>query len=787
MKFRLAPLFVTSLVLSVGIGSAIVSRQPKSILLHTGWQIQPAGEQQIVGDHLAGGLRSPNGKWILIVAVGQGTHMAYTLSAETGKVVGTCPLPKAWIGLGWSDDSRHAYVSGGTSNLIHSLAVDESGGLTKENAITLGSLSSTRQWLAGMVVEGTTAWVLANSSDRLLKVDLTNGAILGTVTFEPESAPYQVRRARDGRLLVSLQGRAQVVAVDPDQLKVVDTWSTGRHPNDILVAGERAFVACGNEDEVLVIDLHDGSIEERIRIRPWADAPAGSTPHALAVSGDGKQLYVAISDDNAVAAVDISQRGHSQVTGFIPSGAYPSALAMLNDGKHLVVGAGKGTLHGPNGNTDKINPDYPAGYPYIVTLLKGLLTTVDVSDPKANAEMTKKVLALSPYRVGISKKPTRAPKSGSNPIPSRLGEPSPIQHVLYIIKENRTYDQVFGDLKVNGKPYGNGDAHLTLFGETIAPNHRELARQYVLLDNFYATGDVSVDGHHWSNGAYVTDYMQRTWPQQYSGKGSPRLTEKLAETPNGRIWDQCRRAGISFASYYDGTQDHMSEGWKAVRDTGKRDYQLVDTFIEEFRRNEKAGTVPRFMIMGLGEDHTQGSRAGSFTPKACVASNDLGIGKIVEAISNSSLWSKFAIFIVEDDAQNGPDHVDAHRTVALAVSPYTYRRGIDSTHYSTLSMVRTMELILGLRPMSQFDASATPMYTAFRNGGLARPYRALTPAQDLQAKNAPSKPKPLLASIDFSEPDQLSLAQELALNEDIWQTVKGSTPYPGVVRGIALR
>jgi hypothetical protein len=226
----------------------------------------------------------------------------------------------------------------------------------------------------------------------------------------------------------------------------------------------------------------------------------------------------------------------------------------------------------------------------------------------------------------------------------------------------------------------------------------------------------------------------------------------------------------------------MNQEWATARSKGVRDYQAVDIFIREFREMERADKVPSFMVMALSEDHTKGTRPGVCTPKACVASNDLGIGKIVEAISASSLWKEFAIFIIEDDAQNGPDHVDSHRTVGLVVSPYTRGRGVDHTHYTTTSMLRTMELILGAEPMSQFDAAATPMYAAFRNHADAAPYRALTPRTDLNAKNAAATEPELLRTIDYSEPDQLSLAQEIALNQAIWRSVKGNVPYPGAVR-----
>ncbi|HET9984453.1 MAG TPA: hypothetical protein VFQ38_12725 [Longimicrobiales bacterium] len=752
------------------------------IYLPSGWGLAPVGEAISLGDMLAGGEPSPDGRWIAFAAVGQGTHKAYVVGRSDGKPVDSAAIGRGWIGLGWSADSRTLYVSGGTSDRIVRLGVGPDGKLSRQDSIAIPGLARNKGWLAGLAVDGTDAFVAVSASDRLLKVDLTTGSVVGSVDFEPGASPYQVRRARGGGIYVSLQGAAEVAEVDAARMTVVRRLPTGRHPNDILVSGDRLVVACGNDDTVDLFDLYTGTREERVLVRPWPDAPPGSTPHALAISPDGRRLYVALSDDNAVAVLDVARRGRTEVLGFIPTAAYPTALATLADGKHLLIGSGKGFGTGPNDETAAIDPVAPKGYPYIVTRLNGILFRVDVSDSGRLAEMTRTVLEVSKYKSGMVEHPDEAPRAGSNPVPSRLGDASPIKHVLYIIKENRTYDQVLGDLRKDGKPYGDGDPRLTLFGEDVSPNHHALARDFVLLDNLYASGEVSVDGHHWSNGAYVPDFMQRTWPQQYSGKGEPRLTPALAETPTGRIWDHVRRAGLSYRTYYYHTRDRMSDEWAAARARGVRDYESVDIFIREFKEMERTGSVPSFMVMALSEDHTKGTRPGAFTPKAAVASNDLGLGKIVEAVSSSSLWKEFAIFIIEDDAQNGPDHVDAHRTVGLVVSPYTRNAGLDHTHYTTTSMLRTIELILGAEPMTQFDAAATPMYRAFHDTPDPTPYRALMPATDLQARNPSATEPALLRNIDFSEPDQLSLAQEIALNQAIWHSIKGRQPYPGAVR-----
>jgi len=781
--FRIRPTLMAVSVCAFVAVAAVVQRELR-IYLPSGWALAPAGRGTAVGDMLAGGVASPDGAWIAFASVGQGTHKVYIINRGDGRLADTTSIGQGWIGMAWSGDSRTLYVSGGTTSRIVRLGVNADGKLSGLDSIAIQGIDRNKAWLAGLAVKGTDAFVAVSASDKLLKIDLTTGQVTGSLAFAPGATPYQVRLAPppSGRLYVSLQGTAQVVEVDPATLAVSRTISTGRHPNDLLIAGGRLFVTCGNDDVVDIFDRYDGTREERILVRPWPDAPPGSTPHALALSPDSARLYVPLSDNNAVAVLDVERRGRTTVLGFIPTAAYPTAVATLGDGKQVLIGSGKGFGTGPNDKTTKIDTVVGRGYPSIITQMKGMLYSVDVSSPEALTDMTNTVLEVSKYKPRMAERPFQAPRPGTSPIPSRIGDASPIKHVLYIIKENRTYDQVLGDLTKDGKPYGNGDPRLTLFGEDVTPNHHQLARDFVLLDNLYASGEVSVDGHSWSNAAYVPDFMQRTWPQQYSGRGEPRLTPALSETPDGRIWDHVRRAGLSYRTYYYHTRDRMNLEWADARAKGVRDYQAVDIFIREFQEMERAGTVPSFMVMALSEDHTKGTRPGVCTPKACVASNDLGIGKIVEAVSSSSLWRDFAIFIIEDDAQNGPDHVDSHRTVGLVVSPYTRNAGIDHTHYTTTSMLRTMELILGATPMSQFDAAATPMYAAFHTRADPTPYQSRMPKTDLAATNPETREPELLRTIDYSEPDQLTFAQEIALNQAIWRSVKGNVPYPGAVR-----
>jgi hypothetical protein len=391
------------------------------------------------------------------------------------------------------------------------------------------------------------------------------------------------------------------------------------------------------------------------------------------------------------------------------------------------------------------------------------------------------------------------PSNRKTAIPTRVGDPSPIKHVLYIIKENRTYDQVFGALK-----QGNGDPELCLFGEQVTPNHHKLAREFVLLDNLYCNGQVSRDGHPWSTMAYNTDYIARDWHLTYSRRKGVEDDDKgnLSNAPSGYLWDACARAKLTYRSYGEygkrvsqpdgsakmegrvpGLVGHICPdyGVPRVKDTKVRDTDNVEVFLKEYRQFDKEDKMPRFIVMSLGEDHTTGTTPGTFTPRACVASNDLALGRLVEAVSNSRYWKKTAIFVIEDDAQNGPDHVDAHRTVGLVISPYTKRKFVDSTQYSTVSMIRTMELILGLPPLSQYDAAARPMFNSFTDKADPTPYKHVAARIDLNEINAKTAyGAERSAKMDFSDYD---LVDDFELNEILWRSIKGTkAPLPPVVR-----
>jgi YVTN family beta-propeller protein len=529
----------------------------------------------------------------------------------------------------------------------------------------------------------------------------------------------------------------------------------------------------------------------------YAKADNGSTPSSLALSPDGKVLFVVNSDNNNLAVIDVSERGRGRSLGFIPAGWYPTSVRYSPLDNRLYVTNGKGLL--PKANRQGPNPlNAPPKtlQEYIGGLFQGTLAQIDVPSPAQMAKYTRTAFACSPLRE--DKQPVVKPREADNPVPAKVGDASPIKHCIYIIKENRTYDQVLGDL-----PQGNGDAALCIFPERVTPNHHALAKQFVLLDNFYVESEVSADGHEWSMAAYATDFVEKVWPLNYRGSPEKKLgytsegSYRIAEPSSGYIWDRCLEAGVTFRSYGEFVSNPAGPGQprkarvKALEghfdpefhgyDLDYSDQKRADRFIEELARFEREGGMPRLIVLRLPNDHTYGTSPGKHTPTAMVADNDLALGRVIEALSGSTFWKDTAVFIVEDDAQNGSDHVDAHRTVAFVISPYTKRGLVDSSMYSTASMLRTMELIIGLQPMTQFDAAALPMYQSFTAKPDLTPYKHLPSNVDLTEKNLASAwGAELSLTFDFSKEDA---ADDLLLNEVVWRSVRGpKSPMPPPVR-----
>lgn len=762
-------------------------------LLPNGWSITPAGEQIEVGDLPLALVLHPDGRHLLVSNNGYGAQSVDVINLASKKIVSRARVDMAWLGLGVSRDGNTIYAGGGLSNTILRFSF-MSGRIAAIDPIPVGNRNA-NIYPSGLCVAGNRLYVANNLSNDLSAVDLDTGTLLGKVQVGDH--PYTCIATPDGKTVyVSLWGAAEVAAVESASMKVTGRIRTDDHPNAMVFSadGRWLFVANANSNTISAIELEAQKVTERILVALYPDSPAGSTTNALAVSADGNRLYAANADNNDVAVIDIRRRGESQVLGFIPVGWYPTALALSADGKTLYVANGKGSRSFPNPKGPQPTKERTPDTQYIGQLMVGSVSVVAIPDEPGLRRYSAQVLKNSPYS---DKKRLSVSSPGASAIPARVGGKSPIQYVLYIIKENRTYDQVFGDIAE-----GNGDKSLTLFGADITPNHHALAGEFVLLDNLYADAEVSADGHNWSMGAYATDYVEKTWPSQYSSRrktydyegGAP-----IAAPSSGYIWDACKRAGISYRSYGEwvlngagpggpmlarspALVDHIDPQYRGF-DLEYSDLDRAKRFLSELQRFEKEGAMPRFQVMRLGNDHTQGTRAGKLTPRAYVAQNDLAFGMVIEGLTHSKFWPAMAIFVIEDDAQNGPDHVDAHRTIAFAISPYVKRKSVDSTMYSTTSMVRTIELILGLPPMSQYDAAAAPLFASFGIKADLTFYSLRAARVSLTDTNPPGAPGGKRSEeMNFAEADA---APDIEFNEIIWKAIKGKDSImPAPVRSV---
>jgi sugar lactone lactonase YvrE len=774
------------------------------VRLPNGWSLRPAGKQLVLGDFPVNLALHPSGRYLAVLHAGYGTHEVVIVALDRGREQVTCrvPLRQTWYGLCFAPDGKTLYASGAEFEVVHAFAFAD--GLVARRREVRVATEKEKFIPGGLAVDaaGKTLFAAGTWGDALAVVPLAEPDRRTRVALGKGSYPYACLPEPGGkRLFVSLWGKSAVAVVDREREKEAPVaWATDSHPTEMALSpdGKVLFVACANSTRVSVLSTADGKALETINCALYPRAPSGNTPSSLSLSPDGKMLFVANADANNLAVFNVAEPGKARPLGFIPAGWYPTCVRYNPKDERLYVANGKGlsSRANPQGPGPYQNPRFRPVYQYIAALFRGTLGIIDLPTPKQMAVYSKQAHACSPLR----------PNAGvvgaeeDNPIPRRVGGKSPIRHVLYIIKENRTYDQVFGDIKE-----GNGDPSLCLFGEKVTPNHHKLVREFVLLDNFYVDGEVSADGHQWSMGAYASDFVEKVWPLTYRGSPLKKLDiypsegsfPEMERPAGGYLWNRCREAGVSYRSYGEwvangktpkdparalvkALEGHIDPHFRGY-DLDYPDVKRAERFIAEMKRFEKEGKMPRLSIVRLPNDHTMGTRVGKPTPRAYLADNDLALGLLVEAVSKSKFWKTTAIFVVEDDAQNGPDHVDAHRTVALVVSPYTKRRHVDSTMYSTSSMLRTMELILGLAPMSQFDAAARPMYASFTTKPDFTPYAHVRPGVDLDEKNRPGAwGAATSAKLDLSKEDA---ADDLVFNEIIWRSVKGpDSPMPAPVR-----
>lgn len=759
---------------------------PTAVKLSNGWSLSPAGTSFALGDLPLNIAVSPSKTLMAVTNNGQSVQSIQLIDAGSEKVLHSLVVPKSWYGLKFSADEKYLYAAGGHDNWIYQLEINNKKLIIKDT-IKLGKKWPNRIGPAGLDIDDAKQllYVVTRENKSLYIISLKTKQVQQQISLGSEA--YTCLLSPDKKTLyISLWGRNKVMAWDLMAQRKKE-WSVGDNPNEMCLTKDGRFLYVANalDNSVSVIDTREGRVMETLNAALFPDAPSGSTSNGVALSDDEKTLYVANADNNCLTVFDVEKPGQSESEGFIPVGWYPTNIKVIGD--KIYVSNGKGfssqaNPYGPNPTQKRENVIYQGGdstkpidVQYIGGLFKGTMSIINTPDEKTLALWSKAVYENIPY---TKDKEINAQGEAGNPIPMKLGEPSPIKYVFYVIKENRTYDQVLGDM-----PEGNGDTSLVLFGEKITPNQHALAREFILLDNFYVDGEVSADGHNWSLGAYATDYLEKTWPTNYGGRGGDYGAEGTKEIANNKVflWDQCKAKGISYRTYGEFADDGKAnlpvlEGhfcpyytsWdESVKDTVRfRQWQ------REFDSLLAANAVPRLNTLRFINDHTEGLRPNRPTPFAHVADNDLAVGMFVEYLSKSSIWKETAIFIVEDDAQNGPDHVDAHRTTAYVAGGFVKRGYVDHTMYSTSSILRTIELILGLQPMSQYDAAATPMWRIFTSTPNLTPFKARPANIDLNTRNPNNRSALALKSLsfDFTKEDA---APDLEFSEVIWKGVKG--------------
>jgi YVTN family beta-propeller protein len=813
-------------------GDAALSTRPGVLgggvtLLPNGWKIAPAGRHLQVGDLPLAMAESPDGRFLLISTNGYAKPTVAVVDLQHEYLRSAIELDHAWLGLAWHPDGKRVYVSGAANNTVHELAW-ANGRLTRGDDIVVGPSMQKpaegtnrpdpvpQSFVGGLAVSpgGERLFAVHVLGETISVVDLKTSRVVKTIALPAE--PYTCLVSPDGStLFVSVWGGSQVLLFDARTLEPAGSIAVGEHPNSMALTkdGRRLFVACANTNAVWAIDVPSRRATEQINVAMFPHAPPGSTPNHVSLSPDEKQLLVANADNNTVAVIDIEKPAVSQVAGFVPTGWYPTAAMFSGDGKNIFILSGKGLSSAANPRFRQPVRNGPGGdLQYIGNLLTGTVSILPVPPASTLQALTKTAYSVTRYDDEHMLAPSGAP--AGSPIPGRVGDPSPIKHVFYVIRENRTYDQVLGDLE-----RGNGDPELAIFGETVTPNAHAIVREFGVLDNFYVDAEVSYDGHAWSTGAYATDIVEKFWPTNYAGRGALYLSEggykqrtaygNIAAPLHGYIWDACVRKGLEVRSY--GEFAHWDEGSAADRRAGRvaaiasvpglegrvsptyapwdlaiPDNERVDQWRREFEKYEADGRLPALSIVRLGNDHTNGTRPESPTPRAMVAENDLALGRLVETIAKSRYWSESAIFVLEDDAQNGPDHIDAHRSPVVVISPYSRRGVTDATLYTTSSVLRTIELILGLPPMSQYDGSAAPMYNAFQPSAVLTPFTHLEAKIRLDEKNSDDAwGAQASLQMDLDEADR---APELELNEILWRSVRGPrSAMPAIVRSAWLR
>ncbi|MDR3692500.1 MAG: alkaline phosphatase family protein [Fimbriimonas sp.] len=839
LRGRITFVFGAVALILTAIAIGVRRQGEESSRLVTGKYIAPAGDAIEVGSFPVNMKLSPDGRFIVVTDCGFREQLS-VIDASTGRLlskkefVGTRRAQSGlYYGLafGAKEGKTLLYVSRGAQDLISTYVVSPDGVLTESGSIADAAPKGPGRMphnVAGLVVDGSALYAVNNQTHAFNGMHGSVSQLDGdgkTLNEYPVGGyPIDIALAKSagvsGKLYVSNERDGDISEIDLSS-KSVSTVKTGANPVSLLLnrSQSRLFVGNSCSDTVSVLDTATDRIVQTIFLRIGdLGGLTGATPLGMALSRDEKTLYVALSDLNAVGVVSVDS---GKLNGFIPAGWGPTSVVVSPDSQRLFVANAKGVqVRNPN---DKPVRNWGQYHPNI---LEGAVTVVDLPSATKSLESSTKIVIANNMAVGGVERKNR--KQFVNP---------GIDHVVYIIKENRTYDQILGDDK-----HGNGAPSICLFPEKVTPNQHALADRFVLLDNFYVCAEVSYDGWTWSTQGIANPYVERNVVYNYSGRGRSYDTEgensgvpvdlrgvaDVARAPGGYIWDQCARQHVSYRNYGfflssankqkdpasgEPIADENAPAKKALQghtdldflqfDTAYADsdawvkYKLaaaprqmetygshhdpsrISTWRREFDEYVKNKNLPRFCMVRLMRDHTAGTSPGQSSPSAMVADNDYAVGEVVDAISHSPYWKHTVICVLEDDAQAGFDHVDCHRSTAYVISPWIERGTLDSHFYNTDSMLRTIELVLGLKPLSQYDAVASPIDVFSKTAKNDEPFDAILPAKKViddvneeTAYRAKDSAKLIARTVEESLPD-------IELNDILWGAIKGAaTPRP---------